>query len=146
MEPVIDELIDAWVKGLWTYDRATKTSFKMHVWYHYSLHDFLAYGLMCAWCVQGKFPCPICKEVVRFIWLKKGGKYSLFDKHRQFLPLDHPFREDVKSFTKGVKVTDPRPHLRTGEEVRAQIDALVPTKMVVSWDMVSNICGLISLA
>ena len=48
MEPVIDELIDAWVKGVWTYDRATKTSFKMHVWYHYSLHDFLAYGLMCA--------------------------------------------------------------------------------------------------
>ena len=51
MEPVIDELIDAWVKGVWTYDRATKTSFKMHVWYHYSLHNFLAYGLMCAWCV-----------------------------------------------------------------------------------------------
>jgi hypothetical protein len=48
MEPVIDELIDAWVKGVWTYDRATKTSFKMHVWYHYSLHDFLAYRLMCA--------------------------------------------------------------------------------------------------
>jgi hypothetical protein len=47
MEPVIDELINAWVKGVWTYDRATKTSFKMHVWYHYSLHDFLAYGLMC---------------------------------------------------------------------------------------------------
>jgi hypothetical protein len=37
MEPVIDELIDAWEKGVWTYDRATKTSFKMHVWYHYSL-------------------------------------------------------------------------------------------------------------
>ena len=128
MEPVIDELIDAWVKGVWTYDRATKTSFKMHVWYHYSLHDFLAYGLMCAWCVQGKFPCPICKEAVRFIWLKKGGKYSSFDKHRQFLPLDHPFREDIKSFTKGVKVTDPRPLLRTGAEVRAQIDALVPNE------------------
>jgi hypothetical protein len=48
METVIDELIDAWVKGVWTYDRATKTNFKMHVWYHYSLYDFLAYGLMCA--------------------------------------------------------------------------------------------------
>jgi hypothetical protein len=45
MEPMIDELIDAWEKGVWTYDRATKSSFKMHVWYHYSLHDFLVYGL-----------------------------------------------------------------------------------------------------
>ena len=44
MEPMIYELIDAWVKGVWTYDRAMKTSFKMHNWYHYSLHDFLAYG------------------------------------------------------------------------------------------------------
>jgi hypothetical protein len=112
MEPVTDELIDAWEKGVWTYDRATKTSFKIHVWYHYSLYDFLVYGLFAAWCVHGKYPCPICKEVVRFIWLKKGGKYSSFDQHRQFLPLDHEFREDIKSFTKGVKVTDLKPHMR----------------------------------
>jgi hypothetical protein len=83
---------------------------------------------MCAWCVEGTFPCPIYKEAMRFTWLKKGGKYSSFDKHRQFLPLDHPFREDIKSFTKSVKVTDPRPRLRTRAEVHAQIDALVPNE------------------
>ena len=80
MEPVIDELIKAWNEGVWTYDRATKQSFKMYVWYQYSMHDFLVYGLFNAWCVQGKFPCPICQEAVRFIWLKKGGKYSSFDQ------------------------------------------------------------------
>jgi hypothetical protein len=31
MEPVIDELIDAWEKGVWTYVRGTKSSFKMHM-------------------------------------------------------------------------------------------------------------------
>jgi hypothetical protein len=67
MEPVIDELVSAWEEGVWTYDRATKTSFKMYVWCHYSLDDFLAYGIFCAWCVHGKFPCPICKEHLRFI-------------------------------------------------------------------------------
>jgi len=56
--------------------------FKMHVWYHYSLHDFLAYGIFYAWCVHGRFTCPLCKTVVEFIWLKNGGKYSSFDKHR----------------------------------------------------------------
>jgi hypothetical protein len=70
MEPVFDELLEAWEEGVWTYDRAIKTNFKMHVWYHYSLHDFLAYGIFCGWCVHGKFPCPVCKTVVRFIWLK----------------------------------------------------------------------------
>jgi hypothetical protein len=75
MEPLIDELIDAWVQGVWTYDRATKCNFKMYVWYHYSLHDFLAYGVFAAWCVHRKYPCPICKEAVRFIWLLKGGNF-----------------------------------------------------------------------
>ena len=37
-----------------------------------------------------------------FIWLQKGGKYSSFDRHRQFLPLDHPFKQDIKNFTKGI--------------------------------------------
>jgi hypothetical protein len=41
------------------YDRATKTNFKMHVWYQYSMHDLSAYGLLYAWCVHGKFPCPV---------------------------------------------------------------------------------------
>jgi hypothetical protein len=75
MEPLIDELVRAWEEGVWMYDRATKTNFKMHVWYQYSMHDLPAYGLFCAWCVHGKFPCLVCKEALRFIWLKKGGKY-----------------------------------------------------------------------
>ena len=60
-----------------------------------------------------------------FIWLQKGGKYSSFDKHRQFLPLDHPFRRDKKNFMKGVKVLDRPPHIMTGAGVRAQLDSLV---------------------
>jgi hypothetical protein len=125
MEPLIDELVHAWEEGVWTYDRATKTNFKMHVWYQYSLHDFLAYGVFCGWCVHGKFPCPVCKERLRFLWLQKGGKYVAFDKHRQFLPLDHPFRRDIKNFTKGVTVTDLASPMRTSAEIRQQIDGLL---------------------
>jgi hypothetical protein len=33
MEPLIDELVSAWEEGVWTYDRAMKKNFKMHVWY-----------------------------------------------------------------------------------------------------------------
>jgi hypothetical protein len=69
MQPVWDELQHAWEEGVLTYDRATKTNFTMHVWYQYSLHDFLAYGLFSAWCVHGKFPCPTCKTDVMFTWL-----------------------------------------------------------------------------
>jgi hypothetical protein len=125
MEPLIDDLVRAWEEGVWTYDRATKTNFKMHVWYQYSMHDFLAYGVFSGWCVQGKCPCPVCKEDLKFNWLPKGGKYSSFDKHRQFLPLDHPFRRDIKNFTKGVAVTDLAPPIKTSAVVRQHIDGLV---------------------
>jgi hypothetical protein len=57
--------------------------------------------------------------------LQKGGKYSSFDKHHQFLPLDHPFRQDIKNFTKGVIVKDPPLQMMNGAKVHAKIDALV---------------------
>jgi hypothetical protein len=125
MEPVYDELISAWNEGVWTYDQATKKNFRMCVWYQYSMHDFLAYVVFSAWCVHEKFPCPVCKTTLEFIWLKKGGKFSSFDKHQQFLPLNHAFRQDTKNFMKGVKVTDPEPQKMTGAQVHAQIDALM---------------------
>jgi hypothetical protein len=88
------------------------------------MHDFLVYGLFSAWCVHGKFPCPICKADVMFTWLAKGGKYSSFDKHRQFLPENHELRRDEKHFTKGVQVTDPIPQVKSPADVLAEIEAL----------------------
>jgi len=125
MEPLIDDLLHAWEEGVWTYDRATKTNFKMRVWYMYSLHDLPAYAIFCGWCVHGKFPCPVCKAAMRFIWLAKGGKYSSFDKHRQFLPIDHPFRRDIKNFTKGVVVDEPPPQMMSGVAVREWLQSLM---------------------
>jgi hypothetical protein len=110
------------------------------------MHDLLAYGLFCAWRVHGKFPCPVCKEALRFIWLKKGGKYSSFDKNQQFLPPDHSFRLDIKNFMKGVVVADRLPATMTGAEIRQQIYGLWPIQKMVLWDMVSIICGHISRA
>ena len=118
MEPLIDDLIRAWEEGVWTYDRATKTNFKMYVWYQYSLHDFPTYGIFYGWCVHEKFSCPVCKASLMFIWLTKGGKYSSFNKHRQFLPLDHPFRRDNKNFTKDV-VEGLAPQMMIGAAVHA---------------------------
>jgi hypothetical protein len=46
MEPVVDELLNAWEHGVLTYDRATRRNFKMRVSYLYSIHDLLAYGIL----------------------------------------------------------------------------------------------------
>ena len=59
------------------------------------------------------------------IWLSKGGKYVAFDLHRQFLPPDHPDREDKKNFTKG-RVVHEVTEIPTfsGADVLAQLKAL----------------------
>ena len=44
------------------------------------------------------------------------------------LPPDHPFRLDIKNFTKGVIVKDLEPQMMTGPAVRAQLDALEVNK------------------
>ena len=61
------------------------------------------------------------------MWLKRGGKYSAFDKHRQFLDEGHRFRDDKKHFTKG-KVVHEVNKIPTfdGAAVDAELHALKP--------------------
>jgi hypothetical protein len=124
MQPLMDELKEAWVTGFRTYDRATKRHFDMFVWYQYSLHDLPAFGLFIGWSVHGKFPCPQCKSAMEFYWLDEGRKYCCFDMHRQFLPAGHEFRQDTKNFTKDQIVTHSPPPRLTGRQILDQLNAL----------------------
>ena len=96
----------------------------MYVWYFTSLHDLPARAIFCGWCTHGKWPCPVCYQAVTFIWLKKGGKYSCFDQHRQFLAPNHKNRRDKKKYMKGVVVDAPPPIMMTGEDIKAQLESL----------------------
>jgi hypothetical protein len=121
LEQLFDDLLVAWNgRGVRTYDAVTKEHFDMYVWLQTSLHDLPAHALFYGWCTHGKWPCPVCRQTVTFFWLMKGGKYSSFDQHRQFLPSDHPFRSDMMRFRKGVDVHAPPPPLMTGTETKAE--------------------------
>nr|AAK13155.1 putative transposase [Oryza sativa Japonica Group]AAP54277.1 transposon protein, putative, CACTA, En/Spm sub-class [Oryza sativa Japonica Group] len=112
-------------QGVLTYDRATKTNFIMRVSFLYSIHDLPAYGIFSGWCVHGKMPCPTCMEALQGKRLKFGGKYSFFDCHRQFLPIDHSFRSDSNSFLSNTTVSNEPPLRLSGQEIRARLDNLV---------------------
>ena len=60
MQPLKDEMLEAWDNGFKTYDTFSKRNFIMHAWYMYSTHDLLAYALFVGWCVHGRFPCTTC--------------------------------------------------------------------------------------
>jgi hypothetical protein len=64
-------------------------------------------------------PCPVCKATLQAFWLKYGRKFSFFDKHCQFLPVDHEFRNDIVGFWKNVAIHNGPLERMTGEEVQA---------------------------
>jgi hypothetical protein len=74
-------------------------------------------------------PCPVCRETLCCIWLKKGGggKFSFFDLHRQFLPANHEFRNDPNGFRAGVVVNSDSPPQLAGQQVLDQLKALKPS-------------------
>jgi hypothetical protein len=76
--------------------------------------------------------------------LKKGGKYSAFDKHRQFLEEGHPFREDKKNFKKAklsMKLTRYQSSMVGLLMLSYMLSSLRPRAKVL-WDMDRRTTGL----
>lgn len=106
LQPLIDELNSLWLHGVDTYDISRKQNFRMRAALHWTINDFPAYGMLSGWSTSGKMACPCCMEQTKAFPLPNGRKQSWFDCHRKFLPNNHPFRRDKKSFrsNKGVEL------------------------------------------
>ncbi|XP_054785879.1 uncharacterized protein LOC129292331 [Prosopis cineraria] len=107
LQPLIDELKELWEVGALTYDSYKKQNFYMRASLLWTINDFPAYGMLSGWSTRGILSCPICMEYSKSFFLEKGKKVTFFDCHRQFLPLQHPFRRDKKSFYKGCDEKSP---------------------------------------
>jgi hypothetical protein len=68
--------------------------------YLQSIDDYLAYGKFAGLCVHGRLNYPICMDDTDAFRLQHGKKVSFFDCHQRFLPSNHPFRNDTRSFLK----------------------------------------------
>jgi hypothetical protein len=73
--------------------------------------------------------------VVHYLWmtdafrLEHDKKVSSFDCHRRFLPLNHHFRNDTKSFIKGKTVRKGPPKRKMGVDVMKFLSELKSSKM-----------------
>ncbi|XP_012838845.1 PREDICTED: uncharacterized protein LOC105959319 [Erythranthe guttata] len=122
LQPLVNELNELWEVGVETYDSFNKQNFQMRAALMWTINDFPAYGMLSGWSTHGVSSCPLCMGRSKAFFLKEGKKPSYFDCHRQFLPMNHPFRKDKKSFRKGSveKSTAPDgsgPSLHTGGSI-----------------------------
>ncbi|CAH9127397.1 unnamed protein product [Cuscuta epithymum] len=121
LQPLIDELKCLWETGVVTYDVSLKHNFVLKAALMWTISDFPAYGMLSGWQTAGKLSCPYCMESSKSFWLKNGGKCTWFDCHRQFLPMDHPFRRNKDAFVKGRIEKAYPPHILSGEAVLERV-------------------------
>ncbi|GLT30776.1 hypothetical protein SLA2020_055650 [Shorea laevis] len=87
----------------------------------WTISDLLGYGMLSGWSTHGKLACPYCMENSKAFWLEYSRKTSFFDCHRQFLPLDHPFRRNKNDFIKGCTENGTMLERLFGDEMHSRI-------------------------
>ncbi|KAL0292531.1 UNVERIFIED_CONTAM: hypothetical protein Sradi_6985000 [Sesamum radiatum] len=122
LRPLIDELKILWTSGVQTYDVCNKQNFNMRATLLWTTSDFPAHAMLSGWSTHGWLACPYCMDMTKSFNLRYGRKASWFDCHRQFLPLDHPYRKQAYKFHKGRIENDQPPIRLSGEEVHQRVE------------------------
>ena len=61
------------------------------------ISDFPAYAMLSSWSTERMFDCPYCNYGLNSRYHKHSRKMCYMD-HRVFLPKDHPWRSNKRSF------------------------------------------------
>ena len=88
----------------------------------WTINDFPAYANISGWSTKGKFACPIYNKDCSSFRLQNRQKWCYMD-HRRFLPIDHKFRCDKKSFD-GNEEHRAAPKQLSREDVLHQLDGM----------------------
>jgi hypothetical protein len=113
LHSLMEEMKELW-QGVDAYDNHLKCRFNLRAAYLWLIHDYLAYGNFASWCVHDRLNCPICMDDTDAFRLQHGNKVSFFDCHQRFLPSNHSFSNDTRSFLKGKTVRKGSPKQKFG--------------------------------
>jgi hypothetical protein len=121
LQPLIDELLELWKKGVLTWDDKKKKNFTLRAILLWTINDFPAYAMLSGWSTKGKFACPYCHRHTDYLWLKYGSKHCYMG-HRRFLPTKHKWRRNKVSFDNKVEIREAPVPLR-GEQVKQDYES-----------------------
>ncbi|XP_015167842.1 uncharacterized protein [Solanum tuberosum] len=122
LQPLIEELKELWEVGIETFDASTKQNFKLHASLLWTINAFPAYGNISGWSTKGKLACPSCNKDTSSIRLTNCKK-QCFMGHRRYLPKDHRWRNDKKSFDDTIEKRLP-PKTCSGIDILNQVQDL----------------------
>ncbi|WMV18167.1 hypothetical protein MTR67_011552 [Solanum verrucosum] len=111
LQPLIDELKLLWDSGVETYDASRNQTFQMRAALMWTINDFPTYAMLFGWSTKGKFACPCCNYNTNSHYFKHSQKMCYMD-HRVFLPMDHPWTSNKRSFNGKTDFRPPPPLLK----------------------------------
>jgi hypothetical protein len=126
MHPLFEEMKEPW-QGVDAYDSYLKFHFNLHAGYLWSIYDYLAYDKFAGWCVHVRLNCPICMDDTDAFMLEHDMKVSFFDCHRRFLPSNHEFRNNTRSFLKGKTIRKEPPKQKFDANIIQKLNDLKET-------------------
>ncbi|GKB51240.1 uncharacterized protein Tco_0901993 [Tanacetum coccineum] len=97
LEPLIDDMIDLWDKGVKVYDAYKKERFKLFAMIFCTISDFPAYDNLSRYGTKGEKACPVCEKDTHSRLLTNCKK-TVYMGHRISLPESHPYRKKKKLF------------------------------------------------
>jgi hypothetical protein len=101
LQPLLEELQLLWHEGVWVCDATNYNGtfhFKLKTILMWCIHDFLAFRMMVGCVTKGYHACPICGPQTSFRQSNVLSKHVYCNQHQQWLPLDHPFQENLTAF------------------------------------------------
>ncbi|XP_058006773.1 uncharacterized protein LOC110657485 [Hevea brasiliensis] len=122
LQPLVEELRELWETGIDTFDAYAQQNFKLHAVLLWTINDFPAYGNLSGWSTKGKLACPCCNKDTCWMRLANGGK-QCYMGHRRYLPLNHKWRNDNKSFN-GTRERGLPPKPLSGDDILDQVKNL----------------------
>lgn len=140
MQPVYEELTELFMVGTRTYDASRGEMFQLYAVVLSTVSDYPGLALFAGYSVNGEFGCFPCRDETCSKRLKYGQKYC-FMGHRRFLPPDHKFRFDARSFD-GSEEHRAAPSAYAETRVVDQIKSISDFQKSKTWKCVSGLFNL----
>ena len=100
MQPLMEELLQLWMKGESVWDEYKKEHFKLKALLFVTITDLPGLGSLSGQVTKGYKGCMVCLDGTSAKFLKHSKK-MVYMGHRRFLPSTHPYHKNKKNHSMG---------------------------------------------
>jgi len=118
---LLEEFQLLWHEGVWMRDVANyngTSHFTLKVILMWCIHDFLAFKIMASCVTKGCHACPICGPQTSSHQSNVLSKHVYCNQHRQWLPLDHGFQDNLAAFDGICEMQSTPPKVKVDDIIR----------------------------